>query len=189
MDEIRLGCAEALAVLFGRYHRLIFHVAKKILHDAGEAEDLTQDVFIEIYRKANLYDATKGSVITWILQYAYHRSFNRRKYLALRHFYDASPITALAHLELSAEWNRHKGIGAQEWQQILRSGVNTLNSRERHIVELVAFEGLTVREASERMQESYANSRNHYYRALKKLRAFLGEMKPRLGQEVNDVRP
>jgi|RhiMetdeSRZDD1v2_1073273.scaffolds.fasta_scaffold350907_1 RNA polymerase sigma-70 factor, ECF subfamily len=189
MDEIRLGCAEALAVLFDRYHRLIFHVAKKILRDPGEAEDLTQDVFIEIYRKADLYDAGKGSVITWILQYAYHRSFNRRKYLALRHFYDASPITALAHLELSAEWNGREGIGTQEWQQILRSGVKTLNERERQIVELIAFEGLTVREASERMQESYANSRNHYYRALKKLRAFLREMNPRVAQEVNDVRP
>jgi DNA-directed RNA polymerase specialized sigma24 family protein len=71
----------------------------------------------------------------------------------------------------------------------LKSGVNTLNERERQIVELIAFEGLTVREASERMHESYANSRNHYYRALKKLRAFLREMNPRVAQEVNDVRP
>jgi RNA polymerase sigma-70 factor, ECF subfamily len=186
---MRHGHAEALSVLFDRYHRLVFHVAKKILRDSAEAEDLTQDVFIEIYQKADLYDARKGTVMTWILQYAYHRSFNRRKYLALRSFYDASPATALAHLELGGEWSGREGLSSQDWQEILQQGMKVLNDKEQKIVRLVAFEGLTVREASERMKESYANGRNHYYRGLKKLKEFLGPMSPRPTREVNDVRP
>jgi RNA polymerase sigma-70 factor, ECF subfamily len=183
------GRADALGVLFDRYRRLVFHVAQRILRDRAEAEDLTQDVFIEIYRKADHFDAARGSVLTWILQYAYHRSFNRRKYLALRSFYDTSPVTALAHLELSGEQSGHDGMSAKEWQEILQRGMEVLNDRERQIVGLVAFEGWTVREASERMNESYANGRNHYYRALKKLRAFLSQMDTRPAREVNNVRP
>src|SRR5262245_40427095 len=174
IDEMRIGHSEALGVLFERYYRLVFDVAKKILRDRGEAEDVMQDVFLEIYRKAGLYDATRGSVKIWLLQYAYHRSFNRRKYLAMRRFYDGSPTTALAHLEVSGERSGREGMNPQEWQEVLRRGMKELNSKERQIIELVGFDGLTVREASEQMHESYANGRNYYYRALKKLRDFLG---------------
>jgi RNA polymerase sigma-70 factor (ECF subfamily) len=180
--------ADALSVLFDRYHRLVFHVAKRVLHDRGEAEDLTQEVFVEIYRKAHLYDAGKGSIKNWILQYAYHRSFNRRKYLALRSFYDSSPTTALAHLELSGEQSIRAGMSAQEWREVLQEGMKALTTKERQIIGLIAFEGLTVREVSERMNESYANSRNYYYRALKKLKACLEQIHTRLEGEVNDVR-
>jgi RNA polymerase sigma-70 factor (ECF subfamily) len=189
VDALQHRPAEALTVLFDRYRRLVFDVAQRILHDRGEAEDLTQDVFIEIYRKADLYDPSKGSVLTWILQYAYHRSFNRRKYLSLRSFYDASPITALAHLELSGERSGREGMSTQEWQEVLQQGMKVLNDKERQIVGMIAFEGLTVREASERMDQSYANGRNHYYRALKKLREFLCRMDAQPTREVNDVRP
>ena len=83
---MRSGNADALSLLFDRYYRLVFDVARRVLRDHGEAEDLMQEVFIEVFRKANLYDPTRGSVRTWLLQYAYHRSFNRRKYLSLRSF-------------------------------------------------------------------------------------------------------
>ena len=80
---MRHGRSDAIGVLFDRYSRLIFAVAKKILRDPEEAEDLTQEVFIEIYKKAHRYDDRKGTVKIWLLQYAYHRSLNRRRYLAL----------------------------------------------------------------------------------------------------------
>src|SRR5262245_46166776 len=95
MEEIQQGRSDGLAMLFNRYYRLVFHVARRILRDRGEAEDLMQNVFIEVYRKANLYDPTKGSVKSWLMQYAYHLSFNRRKYLSLRSFYDTSPAASL----------------------------------------------------------------------------------------------
>src|SRR5207247_5951270 len=88
MDQLRQGHQDALAVLFDRHYRLVFSVALRILHDHGEAEDLMQEVFLEIYRKVENYDPDKGNAKTWILQYAYHRSLNRQKYLSVRNFYD-----------------------------------------------------------------------------------------------------
>lgn len=187
MAEMQQGRSEALGLLFSRYYRLVFDVAKRILRDRAEAEDLMQEVFIEVYRKAGLYDASKGSVKIWLLQYAYHRSFNRRKYLALRNSYDSSPTTALAHLELSgggAAWE----MSSRQYQEALQRGLMELNEKERRIIELVAVEGCTVREASERIKESYVNSRNHYYRGLKKLRDWLRRINPRSPREVHDVR-
>jgi RNA polymerase sigma-70 factor (ECF subfamily) len=114
IDEAQRGRPQALGLLFDRYYRLVFQVAKKILRDEAEAEDLMQEVFLEVYRKAGLYDDSKGSVKNWLLQYAYHRSFNRRKYLALRGFYDASPAAALADAELAGEWGGRAGR-ASRW--------------------------------------------------------------------------
>lgn len=186
IEEMRQGRPDALGMLFDRYYRLVFDVAKRILRDRGEAEDLMQDVFIEIYRKANLYDAGRGTVKAWLLQYAYHRSFNRRKYLALRNFYDASPAAALLDLELAGERGR-EGMTIQEWQGVLQNGMKELSGKERQIIEWIAYEGLTVREASERIRESYVNGRNLYYRGLRKLRHFLCQTTP-TRPEANDVR-
>jgi RNA polymerase sigma-70 factor (ECF subfamily) len=76
MGQLRQGNPDALLILFDRFYRLILKVALRILRDAGEAEDLMQDVFLEIFGKADQFDPAKGSVRTWILQYAYHRSLN-----------------------------------------------------------------------------------------------------------------
>jgi len=186
LDDMRRGRAQSLSVLFDRYGRLILQVAKKILHDNAEAEDLMQEVFLEVYRKADLYDSSKGSVKTWLLQYAYHRSFNRRKYLALRRFYDDYPATALAEAESAADACRREGLTSMEWQQVLQRGMEELNTNERRMIGMVAFDGFSLREASARQGESYMNGRNLYYRGLKKLRQFLG--RPSRGSEVNDVR-
>src|SRR5258707_6691649 len=88
MLHLSAGHHDALAVLFDRYHRLVMNVALRILRDSNEAEDLMQSVFLEIFRSAAQFDAAKGTTKIWILQYAYHRSFNRRQYLNLRWRYE-----------------------------------------------------------------------------------------------------
>src|SRR5919109_1171893 len=92
MAHLQAGHADALAVIFDRYHRLILSIAMKILRDVGEAEDLMQGVFLEIYKCAAQFDAAKGTTKVWILQYAYHRGMNRRQHLNVRNFYKNSDI-------------------------------------------------------------------------------------------------
>src|SRR5262245_4190806 len=88
MEQLGNGYPDALPMLFDRFHRLVLKIALRILRDPGEAEDVMQEVFLEIFNRAAQFDPAKGSAKTWILQYAYHRSLSRRQYLALRNFYD-----------------------------------------------------------------------------------------------------
>src|SRR5580692_3198028 len=90
MLRLQLGHHDALAVLFDRYHLLVMTIALRILRDAGEAEDLMQAVFLEVFRSSAQFDSAKGTTKVWLLQYAYHRSFNRRHYLSLRGLYEHS---------------------------------------------------------------------------------------------------
>jgi RNA polymerase sigma-70 factor (ECF subfamily) len=82
--QIRSGQMDALAVLFDRHCRLVFSVGHRILQDSGEAEDLMQEVFLEVFRDAGKFDPARGSVESWILQYANHRSLNRCQHLQHR---------------------------------------------------------------------------------------------------------
>jgi RNA polymerase sigma-70 factor, ECF subfamily len=179
IDGLRCGRGEALALLFDRYGRMVFLVASRILHDQAEAEDLMQEVFLEVYRKAHQYESARGSVKTWLLQYAYHRAFNRRKYLALRRFYDDDPTLELAEQELTNENHGLTAVTCSQDRRMIEQGLENLQPRERRIIGLVLFDALTLREASERLNETYVNGRNLYYRGLKKLRSFLS------GKEVN----
>src|ERR1700722_5129559 len=86
MAHIEAGDGDALAVVFDRYHRLVFNVAFKILRNAADAEEVLQTVFMEIYCNAVQFNPAKGTIKMWLLQYAYHRSFNRKRYLNVRAF-------------------------------------------------------------------------------------------------------
>jgi RNA polymerase sigma-70 factor (ECF subfamily) len=181
IEYLRSGNAEALAELFDRHSRVVFGVAFRILRDRGEAEDLMQDVFLEIYRDAARFDPVRGSVRTWLLQYAYHRSLNRKKYLQRRSFYEFSEARA----ESAAA--RSEDVPGRNAEELLRSGIEQLNERERRTIEMVCFEGLTLREISERTREALANTRNYYYRGVKKLRALLFRA-PKTNEEIGRAR-
>lgn len=172
LQSIGRGCTDCFALLFHRYCRQVFSVSFRILRDKSETEDVLQEVFLSIYLQQEKYDPARGSVRTWILQFAYFKALLRRRYLRIRNFYkqeEASEATQTRR-ETSAELH---GMTPAEWARYVESGIATLNPKQRRIIELVHFEGYTLQETSEIARESLANTRNYYYRGLKALRNFL----------------
>jgi RNA polymerase sigma-70 factor, ECF subfamily len=171
MQHLQLGHHDALAVLFDRYHGLVMNIALRILRDAGEAEDLVQSVFLEIFRSAAQFDPAKGSTKVWLLQYVYHRSFNRRHYLSLRGLYD-NPEKAESVPEPTSV-GRSQSYAAMESSHLVKEALGSLNGAQRRILELAFYEGLTMREIAEKTRESFDSVRHNYYRGLEKLRSLL----------------
>jgi len=193
MEQLRNGNPDALRILFDRFHRLVLKIALRILRDPGEAEDVMQDIFLEIFNKAGQFDPAKGSTKIWILQYAYHRSLSRRQYLALRNFYNRHQTTELEVVESNRVNLSWRGLTFQEWRQVIQQGLATLNEKQRKTLEMACFQGLLLSEIAERTKESLPNVRHHYYRGLQALRKFLqpqssSEVQPRkLNREGKDV--
>jgi RNA polymerase sigma-70 factor (ECF subfamily) len=77
LQQLRSGATDALEILFDRHWRQVFSVADRILRNSAVAENVMQEVFLEVYRDAGKFDPAGGSVKTWILQRANHRSLNR----------------------------------------------------------------------------------------------------------------
>jgi RNA polymerase sigma-70 factor (ECF subfamily) len=175
MEHLRQGQKDALSVLFDRHYRLVFSVAIRILRDHGEAEDLMQEVFLDILRKVDQFDPAKGSAKTWILQYAYHRSLNRQKYLNLRSFYDGKGGEEPVEWDMSHASKTWNGLTYTDWAFMIEKGLASLTERERNTINMAYFEGMLLKEIADQLNEPLANVRNHYYRGLKKLREFLQE--------------
>jgi RNA polymerase sigma-70 factor (ECF subfamily) len=171
MGKLREGHYDALAVLCDRYHRLVLNVALRILRDAGEAEDLMQSVFLEIFRAAAQFDPAKGTTKVWLLQYAYHRSFNRRQYLNLRGLYESPDESGQAEQSVAA--TPSGSLTVLESARLVQQALGRLNKLQRRTLELAIYEGLTMREIAERTGESFVSVRHHYYRGLDKLRLIL----------------
>jgi RNA polymerase sigma-70 factor (ECF subfamily) len=193
MERLRKGHPDALPLLFDRFYRLVLRIASRILRDPGEAEDVMQEVFLEIFNKAAQFDPAKGSAKTWILQYAYHRSLSRRQYLALRNFYDRRQIGERQSSESSSLDLSWRGLTVQEWRRVIEQGLATLNEKQRKTLELACFQGLLLSEIAECTKESLPNVRHYYYRGLEGLRKFLQagagseEPRPKFRQGVDDV--
>jgi len=175
-DALANGSHDALVVLFDRYHRLVLSITSNLLRDPAEAEDLLQTVFLEIYQTARAFDRSKGTAKAWIVRYAYHRSLNRRAYLALRGFYDrGDELKSRPAVCEQAAIVRHDG---QEWnafelKRLLEQGLNAITADQRITLYLSFFEGLSMTDIAERLGEKLSNVRHHYYRGLMRLRLFI----------------
>ncbi len=173
MLDVQQGDGNAFTVLFDRYNRLVLTVALRIVHDAAEAQEVTQDVFFEFYRSARRFDPDRGTLKVWLLQFAYHRSINRRNYLVLRQFYNRPDLEEAMVWEAAAKTTPR--APAQELKQVVQEALTTLPETQKDVVEKVIFEGLTLREVAQRSGSSYNAVRNKYYRGLDHLRASLVE--------------
>jgi RNA polymerase sigma-70 factor, ECF subfamily len=176
LEQVRQGDKEALGLLFRRHARAVRSVAYRILRNEAEADDLVQEVFLFIFRKAALFDAAKGAARSWIFQVAYHRAFDKRRYLSSRHFYTSQDLDetgrslvdsrdALPFHELSMEGILGKQLTARFNAR--------LTPEQRETIRLFFFEGYALKEIAQLTGRPLANVRSHYYRGLARLRKYV----------------
>ena len=177
LRNISAGDRDSLALLFRRYGHLVRNVGQRILRDRVEADDLVQEVFLYIHRKSSLFDSSKGSASSWIVQVAYTQALLRRRHLKSQGFYMSGitdkPVESDQATNKGADYDHTvEGLfGRNGWKKI----VGDLTQDQRETLRLHFFEGCTFTEIAEKLGQSYANVRNHHYRGLEKLRRHLAE--------------
>lgn len=163
------GDRKAVASLFDRYADLLYAIGVRILRDRDEAQDLVQDVFLHLFEKAKGFDPAKGSGRTWIVQIAYRRAFDRRTHLGKRHFRTGIDLEQIKNtLEGPVVFGDR--ITDQLTGRQLHAAFEHLSEKQRLTLQMHFFEGLNLREISERLGETLENTRHFYYRGLERLR-------------------
>jgi RNA polymerase sigma-70 factor, ECF subfamily len=175
--ELISGRDDAFAVIVDRYQRLVFSVALRIVKDEGEAEDLVQTVFADVFKKMEQFDPARGTLKVWVLQYAYSRSINRRHYLEQRQFYSRAEVDEVIALGYSMGATRSAGLSTAEVSRLVAQALSSLSPKKQRAITLVYFQGLTLDEAAERTGETLPAIRHHYYRGLMQLRDFISSGK------------
>jgi RNA polymerase sigma-70 factor, ECF subfamily len=167
--------SEALGHLFSRYARLVWTIAYRILRNREEADDLLQDLFLLVRRRASVFDSSKGTVRSLLIQMCYQRVFSKRRDLARRNFYSSEQVTenttAMKRSQTVSFYD--ESLEARFGKTAIQRALEDLSVEQRATLQLCFFEGHTLEEVAVLLGQSYGNIRHHYYRGLAKLRKHL----------------
>jgi RNA polymerase sigma-70 factor, ECF subfamily len=177
-SALQNGCNDALAVLFERHNGLVFRIARSIVKDDGEAEETVQQVFLDLFRAIAQFHPEKGSFKSWLLQFAYHRSINRREHLSAKRFYQFETLDEALALAREPRAPGGRQLTSQEIAHLVKQVLRLLPADQRTVIELTYFEGLTAEEIAGRIGESASAVRHNLYRGLSRLRHALLEPGP-----------
>ena len=179
--QLQNGNTEALAVLFKRHAPLVLGISRRVLRNDAEAEDAVQQVFMDVFRSIDQFDPEKGAFKTWLLMFAYHRTFNCRRSQIAHRFFETDPLEE----GLPGLQGAERIASSTENRVLLDQVLKCLQPRQRRTIELVYYEGLTAEEISIKTGESVREVRHNLYRGLDKLRkAFRDEYRSSTQKEA-----
>lgn len=168
MEGISRGDRWAFACFYDQYCKLLFAVAHRILNDQKEAEDVLQEVFLQIWDKAGTYNPTLGKPVSWAVTLTrnksidYIRAHQRRSKLLERAATEmlANPPGATANGTVHGRPN----------EELINSAVADLPREQRRAIEMAFFSGFTQNEISETLKEPLGTVKARIRRGMLKLR-------------------
>jgi RNA polymerase sigma-70 factor, ECF subfamily len=176
LKSIAMGEAAALGKLYDRYGRLVYSLAFQIVYDQAIAEDITQEVFLQVWNKASSYQIELGKVSTWLTSVARHRAID-----SLRH----SRVRPESHQVI---WDDTDDADGPEWidpqnietqvektiqNSVVRAAIAQLPKEQRQALALAYFQGLSHQEIAEITGEPLGTIKTRIRLAMQKLREAL----------------
>jgi RNA polymerase sigma-70 factor (ECF subfamily) len=161
--RIRAGDQLALSELYDRYSSVVYGVALRILQDTGAAEDLLQDVFLQLWRKPDAFDSSRGSLGGWLAVIARHRSIDRLRQRKPES--DIEDCVIASGTDLRDETERSLVI------EKVRGVMGEMSPDQRQAMEMAYFEGLTHTEIAEKTGQPLGTIKTRIRTGLQMLRA------------------
>ena len=163
--SIAAGDQLALHALYERSHRVVFTLMMRITANRETAEELTIDVFHDVWRHASRYDAANGTVLGWMMNQARSRAIDRLRFDSRKKRRQGSEIPPS---EIAPD--PRDVIELREQTESLLAALATLTPNERQAIETTFFAGLTHAEAAARLKQPLGTIKTRIRSALRKLR-------------------
>lgn len=171
--HIARASSESLAKLYDRYGRLVYSLALRMLDDPAAAEEVTQDVFLQVWRNAGMYDESQGKVVTWLTSFARHRAIDLLRRRNVRPEGHQSALEDFLDLS-SAEQATEPAVEVAIDVQNLRKALRSLPEDQQRVLAMAYFQGFTQQEIAVQMNEPLGTVKTRVRLGLKKLRGLLG---------------
>ena len=170
----------AFEAIFDRYGDLVYSTALRVLRDPHLAQDVSQEIFVRLWRKPASYVAERGRFLTWLISVTRNKAVDEIRSRGRRRRYEtASPEEQ--ERELPAANTNDPALSAQLAEQagIIRAALAELPPEQREAIELAYFGGLTQQEISERLAQPLGTVKTRIRLGMQKLRAALApEVRP-----------
>jgi len=169
LRAVSRGDESALAALYDRYRLILFGLILRILNDRSEAEDVLQEAFLQVWRRANDFDEPRGRAFTWLVTIARSRALDRLRVLSSR----ARLIEADKQAVSYEPGDAGQEAAKSERGEIVRQALRELPNEQRRALLLAYFEGLTQAEIAERLGDPLGTVKTRMRSGLIKLRDLL----------------
>lgn len=164
------GDEQALSALYDRYRLILFGLILRILHSQQEAEDVLQEVFLQVWRRASDFDETRGRPFTWLVTLARSRAIDRLRSLGSR---ERTAQEAARSVPDSISTAADDAVKSEQGE-IVRKALRELPDEQRRTLFLAYFEGLTQTEIAERLNTPLGTVKTRMRSGMMKLRELLG---------------
>jgi RNA polymerase sigma-70 factor (ECF subfamily) len=160
--RIRGGDEDAVAALHDRYAPIVYSVALRVLNDTTQAEDVLQEIFLQLWRRPQVFDSSRGSLGAWLAVIARHRAIDllRRR----RPETDIEEVVIAAATDLEDTAGRNLAIAK------VRAAVEHLPAEQRTALDMAFFQGMTHAEIASRTGEPLGTIKTRIRTALMSLR-------------------
>jgi RNA polymerase sigma-70 factor (ECF subfamily) len=148
IERIMAGDEKALAALYDRYAGMLYGMLVRILKDTSAAEEVLQDLFLQLWRGAARFDASRGSLPAWLLVIGRNRALSRLRGREHREIQDDPEGFSIE--AVPSPGNLENEAARAQLMEKLRGAMASLPSEQREAVELAYFEGMTQTEIAER---------------------------------------
>lgn len=165
----------SLETLYDRHSKLLYTLIFRIVRSATEAEDILQEVFLQVWQKASLFSDLRGSLQTWLVTLARNRALDRIRSKWQRQQMLQSPEDAmLALADQTSRANPLLNLEEEEAARIVRSALKKLTKTQRDIIMLAYYDGLSQSEIAEKLGTPIGTVKTRMRRALTILRDSIG---------------
>ncbi len=171
VESVSAGDQQALHALYLITHRIVFTLMMRITANRETAEELTIDVFHDIWQGASRYDAEKGTVAGWIINQARSRAIDRLRFdnrKRRKNSGDQQPLP-------DPVANPQDVLERQEQERSMRAALATLTPGERQAIEMTFFAGHSHAEAAARLNQPLGTIKTRIRSGLHKLRTALAD--------------
>jgi RNA polymerase sigma-70 factor (ECF subfamily) len=165
VTAVRSGDQGAMAALYDRYSAIVYSVALRVLQDTGGAEDVLQDIFMQLWRNPGSFDASRGNMGAWLAVIARHRAIDRLRRRRLEN--DIEDVVVSVEPDLATEADRSRTLDR------IRVALRTMPPPQRSALEMAYFEGLTHVEIAEKTGEPLGTIKTRIRTGLFSLRKVL----------------
>jgi RNA polymerase sigma-70 factor (ECF subfamily) len=159
----------ALAALYDRYRLILFGLLMRILNSREEAEDVLQEVFLQVWRRAADFDERRGRPFTWLVTLTRSRAIDRLRQLNSRARLVSSETEVVAFSLLDPAQDAFRS----EQRELVAGALAELSEEQRHTLTLAYFEGLTQSEIAARLSSPLGTVKTRMRSGMIKLRELL----------------
>ena len=179
MAELGEGRIQALEQLYDRYSILVYSVALRILRDPVLAEDVTQEVFLRLWRRPQSYDPARGRFLSWLMSITRNRAIDELRRVTRRmRVEDGSGNVTESVQTLDRLDDPELAATIGDERQAVRAAMAGLPPAQRRVIELAYFAGLTQTEIAELTGTPLGTVKTRVRLAMNKLRTALEHARP-----------